>query len=72
VEIIPGVMDMPGKDGMVHISQLDTKRVGEVKDVCREGDEMYVKVLSIDQQGKVKLSRKEAILEMQKEQRKNE
>ncbi len=68
VEIIPGMLDMPGKDGMVHISQLDTKRVGAVSDVCKEGDEMYVKVIAIDAaSGKVKLSRKEAMLEMKKE-----
>ena len=48
----------PGCEGMVHISELDNKRVKEVKDVCREGDEIIVKVLSIDDKGKIKLSRK--------------
>ncbi len=67
VEIIPSVLDLPGKDGMVHISQLDDKRVAKVEDVCKEGDEIYVKVLAIDPQGKVKLSRKDAMHEMQKE-----
>ncbi len=61
VEIIPGVMGASGKDGMVHISQLDNKRVGKVTDVCQEGDIMRVKVLGIDAQGKVKLSRKDAM-----------
>lgn len=65
VEIIPGVMDMSGKDGMVHISQLANKRVNQVKDVCNEGDEMWVKVIGVDSQnGKVKLSRKEAMHDM--------
>ncbi|MDY2902683.1 MAG: polyribonucleotide nucleotidyltransferase, partial [Bacilli bacterium] len=44
----------PGCEGMVHISELDDKRVKEVKDVCREGDEIIVKVLSIDDKGKIK------------------
>ena len=68
VEIIPGVLDMPGKDGMCHISELDFKRVGKVEDVCKEGDMMTVKVLSIDQaSGKVKLSRKAAMKELGQE-----
>lgn len=48
----------PGCEGMVHISELDEKRVKEVKDVCREGDEIIVKVIAIDDKGKIKLSRK--------------
>ena len=64
VEIIPSVLDLPGKDGMVHISQLDEKRVAKVEDICKEGDEIDVKVLSIDPQGKVKLSRKDALREL--------
>ena len=47
-----------GCEGMVHISELEEKRVKEVKDVCREGDEIVVKVLAIDEKGKIKLSRK--------------
>ena len=74
VEIIPGAFDNPGKDGMVHISQLDTKRVGQVKDVVSEGDMITVKVIGIDAQGKVKLSRKEVLLaeEKKKNQDNNE
>ena len=74
VEIIPGAFDNPGKDGMVHISQLDTKRVGQVKDVVSEGDMIKVKVIGIDAQGKVKLSRKEVLLaeEKKKNQDNNE
>ena len=48
----------PGCEGMVHISELEEKRVKEVKDVCQEGDEIVVKVLAIDEKGKIKLSRK--------------
>ena len=61
VQILPGVMDTSGKDGMVHISELMGKRVEKVTDLLKEGDQVVVKVLSIDHQGKVKLSRKAAI-----------
>lgn len=49
---------LPGTDGLVHISQLDHERVQRVTDVVREGDEILVKVLGIDKQGKIRLSRK--------------
>lgn len=64
VELIPGVLGSSGKDGMVHISQLDNKRVEKVEDVCKEGDTLMVKVLSVDPSGKVKLSRKDAMREL--------
>lgn len=51
----------PGTDGLVHISQLAEERVKDVKDILKEGDEVLVKVLEIDKQGKIKLSRKEAL-----------
>jgi polyribonucleotide nucleotidyltransferase len=51
----------PGTDGLIHISELDTKRVNKVTDVLKEGDEVMVKVISIDRQGKIRLSRKEAL-----------
>jgi polyribonucleotide nucleotidyltransferase len=51
----------PGTEGLCHISQLDEKRVERTEDVCKEGDEMLVKVLEIDRQGKIKLSRREAL-----------
>jgi polyribonucleotide nucleotidyltransferase len=57
---------LPGLDGLVHISQLDTTRVANVRDVVKEGDEIMVKVLEIDQQGKIRLSRK-AVLKDQGE-----
>lgn len=57
----------PGCEGMVHISELDDKRVKEVKDVCREGDEIIVKVIGIDDKGKIKLSRKAVFAKENKE-----
>jgi polyribonucleotide nucleotidyltransferase len=51
------------KDGLLHISQISDKRVNKVEDVLNIGDEILVKVTEIDQQGKVKLSRKDAIKE---------
>ncbi|GAA3719271.1 polyribonucleotide nucleotidyltransferase [Salinicoccus siamensis] len=51
-----------GKDALVHISQLDTKRVGKVEDVVKMGDKFLVKVTEIDKQGRVNASRK-ALLE---------
>jgi polyribonucleotide nucleotidyltransferase len=54
---------LPGTDGLVHISQLAPERVHRVTDVLNEGDEVMVKVLEIDRQGKIKLSRKEAMAE---------
>ena len=51
----------PGTDGLVHISDLAEKRVNKVEDIVREGDEVLVKVINIDRQGKIRLSRKEAI-----------
>ncbi|HEY2901169.1 MAG TPA: polyribonucleotide nucleotidyltransferase [Polyangia bacterium] len=53
---------LPGTDGLVHISELDDKRVRAVQDVCKEGDEMVVKVIGIDRaSGKIRLSRREAM-----------
>ncbi len=48
----------PGKDGLVHISELEWGRVGKVEDVCKVGDEMKVKVIEIDSQGRINLSRR--------------
>lgn len=49
---------LPGKDGLVHISQLDKKRVNKVEDVVKVGDEVTVKVIEIDRMGRINLSRK--------------
>lgn len=53
----------PGTDGLVHISQICDRRIKNVSDEIQEGDEIKVKVIDVDQQGKVKLSRKEALKE---------
>jgi len=52
---------LPGTEGLVHISQLAKERVNKVTDILQEGDEVTVKVLEIDKQGKIRLSRKEAL-----------
>lgn len=54
---------LPGKEGLVHISQLDEARVAKVEDIVKEGDEILVKVIEIDKQGRVNLSRKAALKE---------
>ncbi len=51
----------PGTEGLVHISQLAEERVKNVRDILKEGDEVPVKVLDIDKDGKIRLSRKEAV-----------
>ncbi len=51
---------LPGTDGLVHISELENRRVQAVTDVIKEGDEVVVKVLNIDPTGKIRLSRKAA------------
>ena len=51
---------MPGTDGLVHISQIAEKRVEKVTDYLSEGQDVRVKVLEIDNRGRVKLSIKEA------------
>ena len=53
----------PGTDGLVHISQLTDRRVTNVYDEVKEGEEMLVKVLEVDRQGKIRLSRKDALRE---------
>jgi polyribonucleotide nucleotidyltransferase len=54
----------PGTDGLVHISQLTENHVKEVSDVLKEGDEVWVKVIDIDPQGRIRLSRKAALREI--------
>ena len=51
---------MPGTDGLLHISELPTKRIHRVEDVLHEGDEIKVKVIEIDRSGKIRLSVREA------------
>lgn len=52
---------LPGKEGLVHISKLDVNRVNKVEDIVSVGDEILVKVTEIDSQGRINLSRKDAI-----------
>lgn len=54
---------LPGRDGLCHISELDDKYVGRVEEVCKVGDVLQVKVIAIDDQDRVKLSRKALIRE---------
>ncbi len=56
----------PGTDGLCHISELEEHRVNRVEDVLKEGDRVMVKVLEIDRQGRIKLSRKAAMHEQSK------
>lgn len=58
---------MPNREGLVHISKLDTKRVNKVEDVVSEGDEIMVKLVEIDRMGRNNLSRKDALLDQQGE-----
>jgi polyribonucleotide nucleotidyltransferase len=57
---------VPGKDGLCHISELSDGYVKSVSDVCKEGDRMQVKVIAVDDQNRVKLSRKAVLAEMGK------
>jgi len=54
---------IPGKEGLVHVSELADFRVNRVDDVCAMGDQMWVKCVGIDEKGRVRLSRKEAMAE---------
>jgi polyribonucleotide nucleotidyltransferase len=59
---------LPGKDGLVHISELDDKFVSRVEDVVKIGDRIPVKVIAIDEQDRLKLSRKAALRELREKQ----
>jgi len=61
VEVIPGVLGLTGKEGLVHISQLAHERVEKVEDIVKAGDEIMVKATAIDKQGRLNLSRKDAM-----------
>ncbi len=58
---------MPNREGLVHISKLDTKRVNKVEDVVSEGDEIIVKLVEIDKMGRNNLSRKDALGEIEEQ-----
>ncbi len=55
----------PGKEGLVHISKLDVKRTEKVEDCVNVGDEVIVKVTEIDDQGRINLSRRDALIEVE-------
>ncbi len=59
---------LPGKEGLVHISKLDTKRVEKVSDIVSVGDEIQVKLIEVDRQGRINLSRKDALLDLEKKE----
>lgn len=52
---------MPGKEGLIHISKLDSKRVNRVEDVVNIGDRVKVRVIKVDDRGRIDLSRKDAM-----------
>ena len=56
---------LPGRDGLCHISELSDDYVNNVSDICSVGDEMKVKVIAVDEQDRVKLSRRAAIEELE-------
>ena len=58
---------LPGREGLVHISKLDEKRVEKVTDIVTEGDEIMVKLTEIDKQGRMNLSRKDALKDSKEE-----
>lgn len=64
VEVIPGVLGLSGKEGLVHISQLAFQRVEKTEDVVKEGEIITVKAIGYDPQGRLKLSKKEAMRDM--------
>ncbi|MEQ8838822.1 MAG: polyribonucleotide nucleotidyltransferase [Lacipirellulaceae bacterium] len=58
---------LPGRDGLCHISELSNEYVSSVNDICKVGDEKKVKVIAVDEQDRVKLSRKAAMAELEGE-----
>ena len=61
---------LPGLEGLLHISEMADYRVRQVTDICKEGDYVTVKVVDIDQAGKIRLSRKAALKDMEAEEQK--
>ena len=57
---------LPGKEGLLHVSQIDVKRVDKVEDVLKPGDEIEVLLQEIDSQGRLNLSRKALLLKKDK------
>ena len=63
---------LPGKDGLCHISELAEQRIRAVEDVCKLGDKMWVKCIGVDDRGRVKLSRREAMRDLDQQRQKEE
>ena len=59
----------PGKDGLVHVSELANFRVKQVEDIVKLGDEIWVKCLGVDEKGRVRLSRRAAMEERDRQER---
>jgi polyribonucleotide nucleotidyltransferase len=59
---------LPGRDGLCHISELAEQRIRSVEDVCKLGDKMWVKCIGVDDRGRVKLSRREAMRDLDQQQ----
>ncbi|HVV25490.1 MAG TPA: polyribonucleotide nucleotidyltransferase [Candidatus Saccharimonadales bacterium] len=66
------VQIMPGKDGLVHISELSEERVGKTSDVVKEGDKVTVKLVAIDDRGRLQLSMKAAKRELEGKEKRDE
>jgi polyribonucleotide nucleotidyltransferase len=66
------VQIMPGKDGLVHISELSEERVGKTSDVVKEGDKVTVKLIAVDDRGRLQLSMKAAKRELEGKQKDDE
>ena len=58
---------MPGKDGLCHISELADHRIGTVDEICKVGDKMWVMCIAVDDRGRIKLSRREAMRKLDEE-----
>jgi polyribonucleotide nucleotidyltransferase len=63
---------LPGKDGLCHISELADQRIRSVEDVCKIGDKMWVKCIGVDDRGRVKLSRREAMRDLDQKNQQEE
>ncbi len=63
---------LPGKDGLCHISELAEQRIRSVEDVCHIGDKMWVKCIGVDDRGRVKLSRREAMRDLDQKRQQEE
>ena len=61
---------LPGLEGLCHVSELADRRVNMVEDVCKVGDKMWVKCIGVDDRGRVKLSRKEAMRDLDAQKKK--